>query len=63
MVYYCIIKTKAMSVTTNDYNFIQAMIKIANPTWTPEQIETELKKKIEDIENPKDDAGCDMCSG
>jgi hypothetical protein len=52
-----------MSVTTNDYNFIRAMIKIANPTWTPEQIEAELKKKIEDIENPKNDTGCDMCSG
>ena len=52
-----------MSVTTNDCNFIRAMIKIANPTWTPEQIETELKIKIEDIENPKDIDGCDMCSG
>jgi hypothetical protein len=25
--------------TTQDYNFIRAMIKIANPTYTPEQLE------------------------
>jgi hypothetical protein len=52
-----------MSATTQDYNFIRAMIKIGNPTWTPEQIEAELQRKIEQMNNPQDDGGCDMCSG
>ena len=27
-------------------NFIKSLIKIANPEWTPEQIEAEAQKKI-----------------
>ena len=42
--------------------FVRATIKIANPTWTPEQIEAELKKKMWEIQNPDNDGGCEFCS-
>lgn len=44
------------------YNFVRAMVKIAHPDWTPEQIEAEAQNKIKEIENEQD-GGCDMCSG
>ncbi len=49
--------------TTQDYNFIRAMIKIANPTYTPEQLEEAVQKRIKEINDPSNDAGCDVCSG
>jgi hypothetical protein len=65
----CIILVKLKNIfmnttqTTQDYNFIRAMIKIANPTYTPEQLEEALQIRIKEIEDPNNDAGCDMCSG
>lgn len=47
-------------ISTNG-NFIRAMIRIANPTFTPEQIEVEYEKKIKEKEN--DESNCEMCSG
>lgn len=48
----------------NKGNFIRAMIKINNPSWTEDQIEQELKKKLIALENPDNtDEACDMCSG
>ena len=52
-----------METTTQEYNFIRAMIKIANPGWTPEQIEAELQIKIAKMNDPNSDEGCEMCSG
>jgi hypothetical protein len=49
--------------TTQDYNFIRATIKIANPTYTPEQLEEALQIRIKQLNDPNNDAGCDMCSG
>lgn len=42
--------------------FIRATIKIAHPDWTPEQIEAELQKKLQEIQNPSQDGGCEFCS-
>lgn len=47
----------------NKGNFLKAMIKINNPTWTPEQIEQELKRQMEKKDNDDDGAGCEACSG
>jgi hypothetical protein len=44
------------------YNFIRAMIKIANPTWTPAQIEDAVQIRIKELENPQG-GDCEMCSG
>ncbi|MDP2385194.1 MAG: hypothetical protein Q8M29_02370 [Bacteroidota bacterium] len=52
-----------MSATSQDYNFIRAMIKIGNPTWTAEQIDAALQKRIEEMNNPQNDSSCEMCSG
>ncbi len=49
--------------TTQEYNFIKAMIKIANPTYTTGQLEEALQIRIKEINDPNNDAGCDMCSG
>ena len=44
--------------------FIKAMIKISNPSWSEEQIEAELQKKLIALDNPdSNEEGCDMCSG
>lgn len=44
-----------------DSSFIKAMIKIANPTWTIDQIEIEYERKLKEIkESPND---CEICSG
>ena len=42
--------------------FVRASIKIANPTWTAEQIEAELKQKMWEIQNPSNEGGCEFCS-
>lgn len=42
--------------------FVRATIKIANPTWTPEQVEAELKQKMWEIQNPNNPGGCEFCS-
>lgn len=43
--------------------FIKATIKIAHPDWTPEQIEAEYQKKIQEMNNPNNsDDGCEFCS-
>lgn len=41
--------------------FIRATIKIAHPDWTPQQIEAELQKKLNEIQNSSDE-GCEFCS-
>ena len=43
-------------------NFIKSMIKIANPEWTPEQIEAEAQKKMNEMANSSNDADCEFCS-
>lgn len=53
-----------MSIDVKDpqqYNFIRATIKIANPTWTPEQIEAETQRRIEELNNPEG-GECLTCS-
>lgn len=42
--------------------FIRATIKIAHPDWTPEQIESELQKKMQELQNPSSDGSCEFCS-
>jgi hypothetical protein len=42
--------------------YVRATIKIANPNWTPEQIEAELKQKMWEIQNPNNPGGCEFCS-
>jgi len=49
--------------TTPNSNFIKAMIKIANPDWTPEQIEAEAQRKLAEMANPANgDDNCEYCS-
>lgn len=44
----------------NKGNFQKALIKIAHPDWTPEQIEAEYQRQLQQ----KDESGdCEMCSG
>lgn len=43
-------------------NFIKAMIKIANPGWSAEQIEAEAQKKLQEAMNPAGDDNCEFCS-
>ena len=43
-------------------NFIKSLIKIANPDWTPEQIEAETQKKMLEMANPVGDDNCEYCS-
>lgn len=43
-------------------NFIKAMIKIANPGWSPEQIEAEAQRKLNEAMNPTGDDNCEFCS-
>ncbi|MBL7910940.1 MAG: hypothetical protein JNJ41_07795 [Bacteroidia bacterium] len=43
-------------------NFIKSLIKIANPDWTPEQIEAEAQKKMLEITDGNDDGSCEFCS-
>lgn len=43
-------------------NFIKAMIKIANPEWTPEQIEAEAQRKMNEMANDNGDGSCEFCS-
>lgn len=42
--------------------FLRATIKISHPDWSAEQIEVELKKKINELRNPSNDVGCEFCS-
>lgn len=48
------------STTQPNSNFIKAMIKIANPDWSPEQIEAEAQKKLQETVNGDDN--CEFCS-
>ena len=43
-------------------NFLRAMIKIANPEWSPEQIEAEFQRKMS-APDEEDNSGCEVCSG
>ncbi len=43
-------------------NFIKAMIKIANPDWSAEQIEAEAQKKLSEAMNATGDDNCEFCS-
>jgi hypothetical protein len=42
--------------------FVRATIKIAHPDWTAEQIESELKKKMRELQDPSGAEGCEFCS-
>jgi hypothetical protein len=42
-------------------NFIKSLIKIANPDWTPEQIEAEALRKMTETADPNNDS-CEFCS-
>lgn len=44
-----------------DSAYIKAMIKIANPTWTSEEIQQEYERKLKEIKEDSDN--CQMCSG
>ena len=59
---YKLNKTITMNIqtTTPNSNFIKAMIKIANPDWSPEQIEAEAQKKLQ--ETIASDDNCEFCS-
>ena len=48
--------------TAPNSNFIKAMIKIANPDWSAEQIEAEAQKKLQEAMNPTADDNCEFCS-
>lgn len=48
--------------TPPNSNFIKAMIKIANPEWSPEQIEAEARKKLNELSNQPNDENCEFCS-
>ncbi len=48
--------------TLPNSNFIRSMIKIANPDWTPEQIDAEVQKKLVEMANPQNDDNCEFCS-
>ncbi len=43
-------------------NFIKSMIRIANPDWTPEQVEAEAQKKLREITQQDSDDNCEFCS-
>ncbi len=45
----------------NEGAYIKAMIKIAHPDWTKEQIEAEYQKKKNETDK-YDDNGCEFCS-
>jgi hypothetical protein len=43
--------------------FVRATIKIGHPDWTPEQIEAELQKKMNELlQTSNDDGSCEFCS-
>lgn len=44
----------------NKGNFQKALIKVAHPDWSPEQIENEYQR-LQQLDD--DDGGCEMCSG
>lgn len=43
-------------------NFIKSMIRIANPEWTPEQVEAEAQKKMRELTQADNDTDCEFCS-
>lgn len=43
-------------------NFIKSLIRIANPEWTPEQIEAEAQKRLYEMANDNGDGSCEFCS-
>ena len=49
--------------TAQNGNFIKSLIKINNPDWNEAQIEAEFQKRMEALNNPNNEEGCDMCSG
>ena len=48
------------TTTQPNSNFMKAMIKIANPDWSPEQIEAEAQRKLQ--ETVAGDDNCEFCS-
>lgn len=46
----------------NKGNFLKSMIKISHPDWTPNQIESEFQKQMEQKDNDED-GFCEACSG
>jgi hypothetical protein len=42
--------------------FVRATIKIAHPDWSAEQIESELQRKMQELQDPAGDNGCEFCS-
>jgi hypothetical protein len=42
--------------------YVRATIKIAHPDWSPEAIEAELQKKMQELMDPANVEGCDFCS-
>lgn len=48
-------------VNPNEGAYMKAMIKIAHPDWTKEQIEAEYQNK-KNKTNDDEDNGCEFCS-
>ena len=44
----------------NKYNFLRAQVKMFNPTWSDEQIDTECRKILTEGSDDTDD-GCLYC--
>lgn len=42
--------------------FVRATIRIAHPDWTPEQIESELQKKMNELQGATESGDCEFCS-
>jgi hypothetical protein len=42
--------------------FVRATIKIAHPDWSPEQIESELQMKLQELQKQNDGGDCEFCS-
>lgn len=53
--------TNTEQSTREEGVFIKALIKIANPTWTLEQIHVEYEHQLKLAKESPDD--CEMCSG
>jgi hypothetical protein len=49
-------------LTAPNSNFIKALIKIAHPDWTAEQVEAEAQKKLAEATNSSNSDDCEYCS-
>ena len=54
---------ESFPITDKRGNFLKAMIKINNPTWTIEQIEKEFIRQMSNNMDENSNGGCDACSG